>query len=217
MDNLEFIRADAGGAVAAVLFVLISIIVSIVQGQKEKQKREERLRKLQESGSASARPQAQPKQGRPTSIEDFLRELAGEKPARQSQPEPQPAESEWHAPAAEVNSWSAQKKRQENLREQRELDRQRQLTEKKEAADKRRHPDRKRRAEAAAKQNAFLDADNAIYGDAYAIVAPVKMPRLVPELSTMSLHDLRKALALKEILGSPVAMKTEGDQPPGLR
>jgi hypothetical protein len=228
MDNIEFIRAE-GGAFQAIFFLIIvaaSIISAVIKGKKEKQLREERMRKLQESGGEAPRSQAQPKQqGRPSSIEDFLRELAGKKPAQKEEPpareperRPQQVRREQKAPSSDVDSSFEEKKQGARPHEIRELARQQKLAAKVAAREKRQAERSEGGLTAVQMQaNAAFHMDHDVHSEAYQKKAAEKEAGVVLDLTTMSNQDLKKAFVLKEVLGSPAAMKTKGDQPPGFR
>ncbi len=204
----EYITAGSEGAFVLV-FIIITIVSSIIKANKEKKEREERARRMGDHNGGSS-PQ-QTRTSGPSSIEDFLRELAGDKSAApKRQPEPRPAarqQQEWHAPQSEVQDFLRQAEEKKRRKEQerndsekrnRELKRQRRLAEEQKKLER-----RKRRA-------AEQKISDAAFRDAYAEnIEPVQMNEL--DLAEMNVHDLRKAVILKEILGPPVALKEISD------
>jgi len=107
------------------IIILIIIISIINQALKAAQEKEARRRLMQGRGEGRPRPPLRPassaeqrKEG-PTSIEEFLRELAGEPPGRERESAPPARPAEWHAPAREVEEYKRR------LREQEEMERRR--------------------------------------------------------------------------------------------
>jgi hypothetical protein len=236
MNPDMFIQCDGGFGAFIILFVIISIISSAVKSAKEKKEREERARRLRdlkrEGGGSSPRPQAGGTGGG-NSIEDFLRELAGgAQPSRpEPEPEPEPAygsessyseekeeEDVWVASGSDVQEFLREQEEARGEREQRQRKRER---ERKLRETRRKQEKQKRIMNKIARRNKTDIKAGSIVGhgigsddmeDAYAIKTEIEKFAH----RNFSSKDLKKFIAMKEILSPPVALRDEAREYPQL-
>ena len=171
LETVQCVKAAGFEAIFVVLFIVIGIISSIIKSAKEKRLREERvekMKKLNKGPSPYLKPQAGKTKPKPSSIEDFLRELAGEPAKKEPAPEPKPQEqpAQWRAPRHEVQEFlEDQRRKQQDEERQRAQEKRRRIQERKRAL-KAAADTRRRAARAAQDEDAYHVAHD-VHGDAY--------------------------------------------------
>lgn len=215
--------------VFVILIIIISIITNALKAAREKKEREERMKRSGGGAQPSSPPPYTVKKPKSASIEDFLRELSGAPPKKS----PQKKETEWHAPRQDVEAYRVRKQREQREREEkrkRKIERKREeranIREKRKEALKRKKRQKQAavsvadviadRSVSARKRKAIQDAEIDAYHikdigdfDAYAIREKLAIEKV--DITSMRKSDLRKAIVLKELLGTPVGLRSRNE------